>query len=115
MHIHSSLARQVGKIPYLILGIAENGRLSFDFSRLDESSDRVTPNFAMSKEALYEVLQGKEMSVRRHEDTIHLHPQESELVIQCNHAGKHREYRVWIAEMAMGWNMLAQFEGARGN
>jgi hypothetical protein len=100
-------------VPYLILGVAESGRLSFDFSRIEEISDRITPSFALSREALYEVLQGKAISVKRREDTIHLDPRESELVIQCNHAGKRREYRVWLAELAVGWNMLARMDGAQ--
>lgn len=98
-------------MPYLILGAVGHDRISLDFSQMEDRPSRVTPTFALSTEALYEVLEGKPLYVDRHDDSIMFEPHNDELVIECRYGGKLRQYRVWMAELAIGWNMLCKYDG----
>ena len=105
IRIHTSTT-EIGEVPYLVLGLAGFNRFSLDFSHVSEPDRRTTPTFALSSAALYEVLEGKPLQVNRNEDSISFTPHEKELVIECGYQGKTNVYRVWMAELAMGWNVL---------
>ncbi|MGV3617044.1 MAG: hypothetical protein ACO1SV_17090 [Fimbriimonas sp.] len=106
--VHASAASAQGRIPYLVLTVVGGGRIAFDFSAMEtEPRSRVAP-VTLTSDALYEVLEGRELTLRQSQGTITLFATEDELNIHCRRddASLPQKYRVWIAEVALGWNML---------
>jgi hypothetical protein len=62
---------------------------------------------ALSLEALYDLLQGKPTRIAKEDGAIHLCPDGAHLVIMKE--GIRGNHRVWMAELALAWNMLAGF------
>jgi|GEM_PF-3838615 len=82
-----------------------------DCSPIATKSSALSKSFSFSAEALYEVLEGKDLVLGSSDCAVILHPDEEELVISCEEGESNQEIRVWIAEIALGWNMLAWHQG----
>lgn len=109
IRIHTSDTSPSGKIGYMVLTFTDFERVSLDLAPLGSFAPPTSSTIAMSKEALYELLLGKDLILSYAFGTISLLPRESELVVTLELAKGQTlaEYRVWLAEVALGWNMLS--------
>lgn len=106
--VHVTEASTKTPTPYLLLGASGDGSVQLDFSPLESEPRHRFPNLSLSLKALYDVIQGQQLRLSRREDFVILSMEDNELVIDCaRRDGTHRrQYRVWLAEVALGWNML---------
>jgi hypothetical protein len=104
--VHASAPKTNGAIPYLVLSQV-GGRITLDFAALAKTTQPVAP-LTISSDALYEILEGKDLVLRRSSDTVTLSPQADELLIVCESydGGSDRQFRVWLSEVGLGWNIL---------
>ena len=116
--VHACTPQANGKIPYIVLSLCGAQRVSLDMGGM---TDRVslkgvdgpqTSSVALTMEALYELLQGNPIRIERNDGAIKLCPDGPQLVIQKE--GTLSTTRVWMAELALAWNMLSGF-GTRQN
>jgi hypothetical protein len=106
--VHASAATAEGRIPYLILNLVRGGHIEFDFRPLETEPRLRIPTLALSADALYEILEGKEVAIQHAEGTTTLSAFHDELLISSQNETMTpaRQYRVWLAEIGLGWNML---------
>ena len=107
-HVHVSTHGPLPDAPYLILGTAENDTVCLDFSRLQSEGDAPFSTLALSSEAIYDVLEGKTLNVERSDGSVSICPSNEELWIEFNGIQGSWQYRVWMAEFALAWNMLCR-------
>jgi hypothetical protein len=107
-HVHLSTHGSSPGAPYLILGSAENDTVRLDFSKLQTDGDAPFSTLALSSDAVYEILEGKTVKVDRPDGSISICPSEGELWIEFKGIQGSWQYRVWMSEFALGWNMLCR-------
>ena len=107
-HIHSTEIADSGRIPYLTMECLGHGKVLLDFQSLELDPDDVMPLVTMTARSLYEILEGKELSLLRGDGSITFRPEGDELLIIRGACGERptRQYRVWTAEVSVAWNML---------
>ena len=107
-HVHTTASAESGRTPFLIIKNLGHGKVSLDFKSLGCDQGDVMPQVTLTAKALYEILEGKELSLLRSDGTIIFRPQGDELLIIRQACGERpiRHYRVWTAEVSVAWNML---------
>ena len=105
--VHACTAEASGRIPYLLLSLCGAQRVSIDMSTMQGSAAKSNEAVALTLDALYDLLEGKPIRVERNDGAIYLSPDGPQLVIQKE--GVRGTHRVWMAELALAWNMLAGF------
>jgi hypothetical protein len=94
----------------LILGAVGQGRVQLDLGPMESDPLRRLPGMNLSSEALYDVILGNSLTVPGQEVSMTLCQEGDHLVIQCVEGQAVRNYRVWLAEVALAWNMLRGFQ-----
>jgi hypothetical protein len=108
IRVHSSTPGNPAVIPYLILSFVGPGRLGIDFSPL--GGDFGVTSLTLSEDALYDVLAGKDLVISLPEAGLVFAARGEELVVAIRVDARPApvEFRVWLAEMALGWNVLTR-------
>jgi hypothetical protein len=114
IRLHSSLPEDREHLAYLVLTLIDADRVSFDFAGFRGDGQPLEAPVTLSHPALYEILQGHEMTVAGTARTIHLEARGDEFVIHIasEETGATREYHVWLSEVALGWNVLSRRAGS---
>ena len=107
-HVHVSTHGPLADAPYLILSTAENDTVCLDFTKLQSDGDAPFDTLALSSEAIYEILEGGTLTVERHDGSVSICPSEGELWIEFSGIQGSWQYRVWMSEFALAWNMLCR-------
>jgi hypothetical protein len=106
--VHACTPEVNGKIPYLVLSLCGAQRVSIDMCGMQGTAAKSNDAVALTLEALYDLLQGKPIKISRKDGSIRLCPEGPQLLIQKD--GSMTTHRVWMAELALAWNMLAGFD-----
>lgn len=106
--VHACTAERNGKIPYLVLSLCGAQRVSIDMGGMQDTAAKSNDSVALTLDALYELLQGKHIKIDRRDGAIRLSPEGPQLLIHKD--GNLNTHRVWMAELALAWNMLAGFD-----
>jgi hypothetical protein len=106
--VHTTESADSERIPYLLLEFLDGSNVSLDFQWIEGGLEETLPQITLSAQALYEVLEGKELSVLRDEGTIMFRTEGEVLVIVWDGPDERpsKQYRVWTAEVSVAWNML---------
>ncbi|MGV3615377.1 MAG: hypothetical protein ACO1SV_08590 [Fimbriimonas sp.] len=108
IRVHSSVAEDPEHPSYLVLTFSDPDRISIDLTPLvgDLGLDDVT----FSQEVLYDLLSGQDLVLSLPDAGLVFCPRGEELVIvlRADARNASSEYRVWLAEVALGWNMLTR-------
>lgn len=99
--VHACNPESNPSIPYLLVSLVGAGRISLDFRGMGSG-------LAITLDALYDLLQGTPIVVDRNDGQIRLCPDGDQLIIE-QESVHHTpiSLRVWMAELALAWNMLA--------
>lgn len=110
IRIHTSDSTPSEPAGYMVLTFADTERVQLDLAPLGNFARPISSCIALTQEALYELLLGKDLILRYPFGTISLLPRESELIVtlQLLRGETLAEYRVWLAEVALGWNILSK-------
>lgn len=113
IRIHSSATASQGSYAYLLVSYAGSDRVILNFSQLPELATFDLPNLALSQQALSEILAGRDIVVDTSFMTVGLFPRGLELVITSYSTahGPSGASRVWLSELALGWNILCHGVG----
>jgi hypothetical protein len=108
IRVHSSTPGNPEVARYLILSFAGPGRISIDLTPL--GGDPGLTTLILSQDALYDVLMGKDLVVSLSEVSLVFTARGEELIvaIRSDIRSTPLEYRVWLAEVALGWNVLSR-------
>ena len=108
IRVHSSISGDSPILPYLILSSSGPERVAIDLSPLVVGIASL--NLVLSQDALYDVLRGKDLFLCTPEARLVLSPRGEELVIAvlADDPSISAEYRVWLSEVALGWNVLSR-------
>lgn len=108
IRVHSSTPGNPEVARYLILSFAGPGRISIDLTPL--GGDPGLTSLILSQDALYDVLMGKDLVVSLSEVSLVFTARGEELIvaIRSDIRSTPLEYRVWLAEVALGWNVLSR-------
>lgn len=107
-HVHISTHGPLPDAPYLILAKAENDTICLDFSKLQSDGDAPFSSLALSSGAIYDILEGNSLNVERHDGSVCICPADGELWIEFRGIQGSWQYRVWMSEFALAWNMLCR-------
>lgn len=108
IRVHSSAPGNPGCPRYLLLTEAGPGRISLDFTFL--AADQGLSSLTLSEDALYDILTGKDLVISLPEASFVFCARGEELVVAVRtdtHTAS-SEFRVWLAEVALGWNILSR-------
>ena len=108
IHIHSAIDLPFGANPYLVVSGSDDERITFDFKHIHETTGHVPATIALSSAAVYEILEGKGVSVSRTDDVIEFRPRGDELTIWIESDRGNAEFSVWLSELALAWNLLSR-------
>ena len=103
--VHACNPETNGKIPYLILSLCGTNRVSIDMTPVQEPSTKPLGAFVLTMEALYDLLQGKSITLDQKDGELTLLGEHAQLVILKH--GVAQTQRFWMSELALAWNMLA--------
>lgn len=106
--VHACSADTNGRIPYVIVSLCGRERVSIDMAGLQSNAAKANDAIALSMNALYDLLQGKRLKVDRDHGAIDFIPTDQWIVIQKE--GTEKSHKVWMAELALAWNMLAGYD-----
>lgn len=106
--VHACNPQPSGQTPYLLVSLVGANRISLDLAGMKDVAEKGQISVAITLEALYDLLQGNPIEIQRNDGVIRLCPDEDQLVIQ-RESTKHGldSHRVWMAELALAWNMLS--------
>jgi len=106
--IHSTHAIPDRRIPYLVMEFLDDGNVEMNFDPLEDDGNDAIPLITVTAQALYEILEGKEVLLSRKDDSVTFCPRGDELLISSEStAGEPiRQYSVWRAEVGLAWNLL---------
>ena len=106
--IHTCQPSESGPIPYMVLEFLGMGKVSLNFDSLYGDKHIAPPKVTLTAQALYELLEGKQLSVAGHEGETSFHPEGDELLIvrEAHGARPKSQHRVWASEVSVAWNML---------
>ena len=107
--VHACAAEANGRIPYVVLSLCGRHRVSIDMAGLQTQAAKPGDAAALSLDALYDLLQGKRLTLDRVDGAISLSPSGRWLLIQKD--GSAKSHKIWMAELALAWNMLAGYDG----
>ena len=105
--VHACNPDDSGRIPYVVVSLCGRDRVSLDMTGLQSSAVKTNAAVALSMNALYDLLQGKRTTVEREDGAFSFVPSGRWLVIHKQGMDTHK---VWLAELALAWNMLAGYE-----
>ena len=103
--IHACSPDTDGKLSYLVLSLCGRDRLSLDLTNFSAGPMMKGFTAALTIDALYQLLEGKTVDISRKGADFRLRPDGDQLIIE--QGGVKIVHRVWMAEMALAWNMLA--------
>src|SRR5690349_12667287 len=108
IRVHSSAPGNPEAARYLILSFAGPGRIAIDLTPL--GGDPGLASLILSQDALYDVLMGKDLVVSLSEVGLVFSARGEELVVAIRSDARSTpvEFRVWLAEVALGWNVLSR-------
>ena len=109
--IHACAPDASGKYPFLVLSLCGSERVSLDMASMSGGPLSLDFSAALTLDALYQLLEGKSVNVDRKGAEMRFRPDGDQLVIEQK--GSPNEHRVWMAELALAWNMLSRFGAAR--
>ena len=103
--VHACNPETNGKIPYLILSLCGTNRVSIDMTAMQEPSTKPLGAFVLTMEALYDLLQGKSITLDQRDGELTLLGEHAQLIIFRQ--GVAQAQKFWMSELALAWNMLA--------
>lgn len=108
IRVHSSASVNPEVPRYLIMSLAGPGRLAIDLAPLE--ADIGLTSLVLSQDALYDVLNGQDLVLSLANASFIFSARGEELVVAVRVDGRPaaQEFRVWLAEVALGWNILAR-------
>ncbi len=109
IRVHTSDGCSRGKIGYMILKFSGSGRAVLNFDGLDLDFPSLSAEVALSPNAFYDLLMGKDLSLSNSAGTVILCPRGLELIIarKSSLGETLSESKVWLSELALGWNVLS--------
>lgn len=108
--IHAVHQTAFGRFPFLTLSRLANGKVEIDMTCLGND---LLPRLQIPPDLLYDLLEGRCVDVSSDEAYLALTPLEDRVLFECTgKAGSIRQF-LWIAEIALAWNMMTRTRGWR--
>lgn len=108
VHVHVTESEANAPLRYLVLRLIEGARVELDFECLEPNPEKRPRQVVLSVPALEQVLNGAILVCDLADGRLDLVPEQESLVILFDPGLPQPEqrYRVWLSELAVGWNML---------
>lgn len=110
IRVHSSDPHPQGPVSYIVLSFVTYERVTIDFTALLPVAVPAPPNLTFSQESMYELLEGKDLSLPIDDGMVTLRPRGEELIVITQVDGNPipSEQALWLSEFALAWNILSR-------